>query len=209
MLLHFQPASERGAPTGAPTGELSGPRPAQERDWRRLDALFSQRYSLDPHAPPLPGDPPLVRHHRGRGCWQHVAMPPGVATPGRKGGAVRSARPYHSRVRRQRFLPSRTLSSPQVCAVKEGDVTRLHALLYFGGSLDTETSSAEPGADAADAHGASALVHAAVRGNVPAARLLLAHGADADWQASGVGGGPRPGFLAAAPAYACWPTCAC
>ncbi len=41
----------------------------QEQDWRRLDALFSQRYSLDPSALPLPGNPALVWHSQGPG-WQ-------------------------------------------------------------------------------------------------------------------------------------------
>ncbi|KAL4420777.1 hypothetical protein ABPG75_010433 [Micractinium tetrahymenae] len=100
----------------------------EERDWGRLAALFTERYSLDPSALPLPGDPALV------------------------------------------------------CAVKEGDMGRLHALLYFGGSIDGGEPSGEPAVDAADAHGATALVHAALRGDVPAARLLLAHGAAADWQ---------------------------
>ncbi|KAL4451311.1 hypothetical protein ABPG77_009383 [Micractinium sp. CCAP 211/92] len=91
----------------------------EEQDWRRLDALFSQRYSLDPSDLPLPGDPALV------------------------------------------------------CAVKEGDLTRLHSLLYFGSSIAGEEGDGGPGVDAADAHGATALIHAAIRGDIPAARLLL------------------------------------
>ncbi len=73
-------------------------------------------------------------------------------------------------------------------------MTRLHSLLYFGSSIAGEEGDGGPGVDAADAHGATALIHAAIRGDIPAARLLLVHGATVDWQASG-------------PASACGPCC--
>lgn len=173
------------------------PRPKQERDWRRLEALFSQRYSLDPCAPPLPGDPPLVGRSRGLGRQQSCSSVRQPVCRGgrRRGGCAGFELPARARMSLGLALGS---ASPglvgaigdaraflvQVCAVKEGDMARLHALLYFGSSVDASEGSGEPGVDAADAHGATALVHAASRGDVPAARLLLAHGAAADWQAS-------------------------